>query len=114
MSGYHQAIYNVCVGFLMNSHYYHHYYRSRTIPILTFEVYIIHSVQKLELQQIQIKHNNVFSYFQLHVQASKAIISLNAINEYIHTVYMGLRPQNLTVCMLRGYFIFVFDLKIAF
>jgi len=115
MFGYHQAIYNVYVGFLMNYHYYHHYYRSRTVQISTFKVYIMHSVQKFELQQIQIKHNKVFSYFQLHVQASKPIISLNTrINKYIHAVYMGLRSQNFTVCTLRWYFIFVFDLKIAF
>ena len=65
----------------------------------------MHSVQKLELQQIQIKHNNVISYFQLHVQASEAIISLNTrINEHIHTVYMELSTQNLTVCTLLGFF----------
>jgi hypothetical protein len=75
----------------------------------------MHSVQKLGLLQIQIKHNNLFSYFQLHASASKAIISLNTrIKEYIHRVYMEVRSQNLTVCMLCGYFIFVFDLKIAF
>lgn len=75
----------------------------------------MHSVQKLELQQIQIKHDNLFSYFQLHVSVSKVIISLNTrIKEYVHTVYMELRSQNLTVCILDGYFIFVFDLNIAF
>ena len=47
----------VCVGFLMNYHYYHYYYCSRTVQILTFEVYTMHSVRKLKLQQIQIKHN---------------------------------------------------------
>ena len=53
--GYHQAVYIVCVGFLMNYHYYHYYYRSRSVQILIVEVYIMHSVQKLGLQQIQIK-----------------------------------------------------------